>query len=141
MRASWLIAGWCLAFPVNCGGDDPDPKECAARSGIYAFEYTERDGDCGPLPNETIDGAGDRRSIPPDCTEGYIRYSPDNCRVESNWRCPEPTLGQGYYTDTAINTDWDEAGRNGSASMRRLLKDPQARLICGSTYDVRITKL
>jgi hypothetical protein len=158
---SRLLAGFLGLWLLCCGGgsvesDGSDEIEapeanttendtCAQRVGTYTTTFAERDGTCGPIP-EQIETIDEQPTEPAEPCTGSIDYSADNCRVTFDQTCPEPGLSELFSTpDVTSRFDgivtWSENGASGSGVVQFVVMDAAGLILCQSTYDYLGTKL
>lgn len=135
-----LLALGCLLV-AGCSGsaessDDDDPIECSAedRLGTYLLEFTELDGDCGPLPDQLVRITGE---LSPGCTiDGEPTVSDDSCKVENSLTCIDPDTGQAL-TIVGVTTQETDSGSVITGTATITLRDVDGALLCLSTYLLR----
>jgi hypothetical protein len=127
---------------VACGGGSDDASDggpCAQRAGTYLSQFSERSGNCGPIP-EQLDTLTEQPTEPPAPCQGTIAYSADNCEVTSFGVCPEEGLGPGWTSELDSAADWNSSATQGTALMQFVVKDGSGAIVCQSTYDVALSK-
>lgn len=138
-----IIAALALAFIVGCGGTDStttDPTpigySCSIGSltGTWRFHYTETNGNCGPISDETgILGVGSGSSS---CTTAYKRISADQCRMDAEFTCPT-TDQQGTVSWVLVLEQVSNVQITGSGTVQGI--HPAGT--CRSTYAITVTRL
>lgn len=126
----------CLAL-IGCAGEDEvdAPTECDRddRRGTYLVEFDERDGNCGPVPDQVSRIDGDNPAGSAECvlTE-EDRWSRNNCRLERSYICALNGYTYEYIGFTDSNADGSEL----TGLMEVTVDDG----LCTSTYDVTWTR-
>jgi hypothetical protein len=116
------------------GESEPD-RDCEERSGAYLFTYVERDGSCGPIPEDLVTFTEQPTELVEPC-DGTISYSDDNCQVTTEATCPEPGVGLGLYSRTTTVSNWDESADRGTGVFSLRLFDLDDTLLCRGTYNI-----
>jgi hypothetical protein len=135
-RLAALMVMTGLVMGCGSGSDDEGSGECAQRVGTYRSQFTQRSGNCGPIPESTATFTEQPTSVDPQCL-GWIRYTPDNCGETSERNCPTDDGGS-VRLEGAI--DWNRAGSRGEGTEERQLYDASGSSVCLSTYDVVVTR-
>lgn len=119
---------------IGCAGEDDAgvPTECDRddRRGTYLVQYTQTDGDCGPLPDELIilPPSADNPAVT-DC-EFDERWSKGNCRVDTEASCFDGSRLVGYSEQVDSNA--------GVLRGKATVTGPDNR--CRSTYEIEWTR-
>lgn len=138
-----------LASALLCACSDPAPSSastdeeesdftCALGSltGTWRITYAEQDGDCGPVPAETV-SLGGSGGTDPGCTYAPKKPSADKCSLEFDFSCPT-TDGKGSQRWTGITRQVAE---------KKLISDATAQVqhpdagVCRSTYTMTWARL
>lgn len=116
---------WVLCLLAGCGDDAP----CAAPEGAYTVTLVEVSGDCGPVPEFSVQiGEGS----PAGCRR-METASADGCYVERTQVCTSgPNAGGSATMEMHISRD----GLSMSGDIGTALRDPDtSQLICASQYE------
>jgi hypothetical protein len=105
----------------------------------------ERSGTCGAIPESVTTIATQPvdvvRDVPP-CTSGQILYSTDNCEVTNvDIVCPEDGIAAGATSTSNGKYYWDESGDVGTGTLNLVIRNPDATVLCQSSYDVSVVRL
>lgn len=141
MRLLWIV---CVCALAGCGGDDGEAAlECSRsdRGGTYLLEYSERSGDCGPLP-DALSRLDDAEAVGEGCRlDAPDRWSADSCRLERAYTCEEPGVGPGVTSSSvAVTEQRDGSGDRLTGLLTIRLRDADGRVLCSGTYDVTATR-
>jgi hypothetical protein len=140
-----ILGALAFAMSVACGssGDSEDQVgPCAQRSGTYRFNYTERSGTCGAIPEQIATIDAQPATPPPPCISGEIRYSADNCEVTNiDVLCPEDGIAPGATSTTNGKYTWAQDGSSGTGQLNLVIKDSSSLVLCQSSYNVAATRL
>ncbi len=121
-----------LALATSCAGEDPDPPtECdrSDRRGTYLVQYSERDGNCGPLPDELVILPADADATSEaGCRIDNEQWSRGDCRYDADVSCSDGSGFVGY----AVAQDETASRLEGRVTL--------TGLNCRSTYDVTWTR-
>jgi hypothetical protein len=136
MRITILAMG--LVAAVGCGGADDEPSgPCAAGSGSYRVNYTERSGNCGPLPEQIV--------VVPTlalseivCTGGPMS-SADLCTVTMDQTCTDTVNDVSTRQEGTVH--WNKSASSGSGTTQITLRRINGAFVCSGTYDVSYTRL
>lgn len=130
----WGILGLWL---VACGGSEDSGGDgtCDQRSGTYIARYTERSGNCGPVP-EQVDTITVQPVAPEPPCSGTISYSADNCQVTFEATCPETGLGLDWSSTTDGKVTWNASASKGSGIVQIVLTNANGGIECQSTYNL-----
>lgn len=127
-----------MVLMTGCAGADEgseEPLECDPddRRGTYLVEFDERDGNCGPVPDQVsrIDGESVTGSAECVLTEDD-RWSRNDCRLERSYVCAL----NGYTYEFIGFTDSNADGSELTGLMEVTIDDG----LCTSTYDVTWTR-
>jgi len=136
LRVIFVAAAAAL---VACSGEDDEAfTDCAIGelTGTWRTRYTETDGTCGPISDETT--VFDPNSEPsPGCTVTANNISADKCRAEFAFTCPT-TDNQGTQSWTQVIDQTGSGTLEGTATVQ--LNHPSI-VGCRSTYDLTISRL
>jgi len=139
MRLLWIV---CVCALAGCGGDDGEAAlECSRgdRWGTYLLEYSERSGDCGPLP-DALSRLDDEDAMGDGCElDAPDRWSADSCRLERAYTCEDPGIGV-TGTFVAVTEQRDGSGARLTGLLTVRLRDADGRVLCSGTYDVTATR-
>jgi len=129
----WWVAV-VLAGAIGCDGGDAF-EDCAidALTGAWRLSYTETDGTCGPIQDETfiLGGTGDGA-----CTEHANTISDDRCEQTLDFTCPT-TDGAGTQRWVMVLEQVGEEHIAGTGTVQ--LDHPEGT--CRSTYDLDLQAL
>lgn len=119
-----------------CGGGDDEPLACnlGDLTGTWRVTYAQKDGNCGPLPAETVSLASPSAA---GCVEHSSSISSDRCRVEADETCPTGD-GRGSQRWTVVLTQVEAARLTGSATVQGQHSTLGS---CRSTYDITASRL
>lgn len=133
-----------IAASVACGNSDDGSDDGAGfacgigeLSGTWRISYKEVDGDCGPIPAETVNLSSSGSGGGGACKTAVQDISSDKCRLDFDYTCPT-TDGKGTQRWSGVTKQTAED---------RLEADSTAQLqhpalgACRSTYKVTYTKL
>lgn len=138
MRYLWILG---LAL-IGCSGDDePGAVDCskADRNGTYLFEYAERDGTCGAVPDSLgrLDASAD---IPANCIRTAADvWSADECKLERSAECTVAEDGLVIHA-TAVTSQTDDSGEVLSGLYSVTARDLAGNFVCSGTYDLTATR-
>jgi hypothetical protein len=124
---------------VACGGDDDESfRDCGLGQlrGTWRIRYTETDGNCGPISDETAVFDPDA-PLPAGCTRQAQSVSADKCRMDLAWTCPT-TDGAGKQAWVMVMLQRSHTRLEGTATVQL---DHPSLGSCRSTYSLAITKL
>lgn len=134
----------CL-LSLACAADpEPDTKqvdasECVTRGAVYYVEYFELDGDCGPLPDNTIVVPRDGKlTVSADCDD---RGWSEGCSVFVDRTCRDETpSGADFVLTVTGQVGWadDGSGAVGVETIKMVAEDGSS---CLSTYRVEFTRI
>jgi hypothetical protein len=152
MKHALAIISIILAsFAAACSDDSEPFDDCSLglgeRSGIWRTSYTETDGTCGPIPDETTVVGHDPSE---GCTITYEAFSEDRCRGETSFTClsTDPTriymLSEGEEPPLNVSQSWTVVLNQVSATKLTgtgtvQLESPRGT--CRSTYAITVTQL
>jgi len=135
--------GWAaIALSTSgCGEESESGGTCEPPEGAYLAQWTERDGDCGPLPDSVWVLGQDGPSSDSSGCSGARSVSEDGCTVTVDMECPLTddlgrVIGAATYTGELERDDGD-GKLGGLLSISATLNDGYQ---CFSTYTVRATK-
>lgn len=131
-----------LAFLLAaCDQEEPPALVCSLGelTGTWRVTYDEKNGNCGPIPAETVasDAAKPPKPSEDPCTRRLHRVSSDRCRFDFDFTCPT--------TDGAGAQRW--VGVTKQTAEDRLESDVTVELdhpelgVCRSTYTATWTRL
>lgn len=136
-----LLALGCLLVAAGCSGSESDgsddePVDCSAadRMGSYLVQFTELDGDCGPLPDQIV-------RLTDDLAEGCVLddepvVSSDQCRLENSVTCTDAGTGQ-TVTLVGVTTQQNDSGSLITGTATATVRDSNGVALCLSTYSLR----
>jgi hypothetical protein len=132
---------------AGCGGSGNDDSDEALtcsrtdRAGTYLMQFSERAGDCGPIP-EQLGRIDDATALPAGCTlDAADRWSDADCTLERAYTCDEPGVGPGVTSSSiAITTQQDQGAESLTGTLSIVVRDSDATQLCRSTYDVTGTR-
>lgn len=127
---------------LACDKDEPEPLQCSLGelTGTWRVVYTRKDGDCGPLPADTLAADGINKTKPSEdpCSYKLRRISSDRCRFDFDYTCPsDDAKGSARFVGVTKQT---EEGKLES-DMTIQLDHPDPDLVCQGTYGAVWTKL
>src|SRR5688572_29357667 len=85
-----LVLAGAILFAA-CGGSTEDGfNNCALGelTGSWHFQYTEIDGTCGQIGDDTGVPDPEGSVLPTECTYSANDISADQCRWDLSWTCP-----------------------------------------------------
>jgi hypothetical protein len=125
---------------VGCSGADEPFRDCNldTLSGTWRISYRETNGDCGPIPDETVNlasaGSGSAAST---CSTQAYGISPNKCRVEQAFTCAT-TDGAGTTAWTMVVQQMSPTSVSGTATAQLTHRTLGT---CRSTYAMTWTRL
>lgn len=124
---------------IGCSSAESDKDSsftCAMGSltGTWRTHYTETNGDCGPIPDET--NVFNPGKFDPACTVRTNKFSADKCRWDADWSCPT-TDKQGTQAWVMVTRQTGSDKLESSATVT--LSHPTG--VCRSTYTMSTTRL
>lgn len=131
-----LLASVALLCSCSSSDDQYNPTKCSKsdRTGTYSVTFLELSGDCGPLPEETIQitnsVATGVAAQGTSCTTSNERWSENDCKFESTTRC-EDAKSTTVSVGVSRQSKQDGSQLNGTVTVDVQLKSG-AR--CHSTY-------
>lgn len=133
-----------LVCAVGCGGSDGESSfTCspAERSGTYLLTYTERSGDCGPIP-EQLGRLDDAEALPEECMlDAADRWSEDACKLERAYTCAEDGVEPGASGSwVAVTTQADDSGGRITGTVTVRILGADGVQLCRSTYDITASR-
>ena len=114
---------------------------CQTRKGTYVASYAPRSGTCGPNPDrllqvdQTVAPASDAGAAT-GCTGPGESQSADNCEVDYDNKCPQPTGS----AEVSGHSKWNAEGTYGTAVEQWTVFGAAGNVMCMSIYDVTVTK-
>lgn len=125
---------------VACASESSPPFtacKLGELTGTWRARYTETNGDCGPIPDETVVfSPGKQDPAAAACTFLTNTTSADKCRADLDWRCP-PAKGDGIVRWTGVLRHVGE----GALSADLSLYINASAGVCRSTYTITMTRL
>jgi len=130
-----VIVGAIGFVAAGCSCDECDDREYRT----YRFEFTETDGNCGALPDETITLGGSTFADANAVCSNLPDASKDCQTVWDGTVCPGAT---GYEAHVNGLVEWDCDGSSGEGTWTLgLFEVTSGARTCQSTYDVTYTEL
>jgi hypothetical protein len=127
-----LLAG-CSAEAI-APGESPVAATCPARSGSYKITWTQKNGTCGPIPDQIVAMSD---TLAAGCT-GSVTPSSNNCKTDSNITC---TDADGYKLTVVGGCTWGTNGRTGFCEVQATNRFPNGSVECTSLYTASYAKL
>lgn len=139
---SVLIAGLAL-FGCSSSHSTPPSVHCAQGelTGTWRLHYTEVDGTCGPIQDETVNltavNTPGSPSSPSACTTASDQVSSDKCVRETDFTCPpaDGEAGTVHWTLSTKQVSDTEIQGTGTVEIRLGTR------YCRSTYNTDLVKL
>jgi len=129
----FLVLGGCSGGSSTPGAKPTEGSQCAQRAGTYVLDFAERTGGtCGAFPEQVTTITKQPTEATAPCT-GTISYSPDNCTVTYDERCP--AMG-GITIEQRGTVTWSPDGTTGSGIIQVIGTQSGSAQACSSTYDV-----
>lgn len=140
--AALLLAGCAEVIGADeykVGGGAP--ASCAPITGTFNFHFEEwSGGGCGPIDDRlvaiSIERPGDGK-LPDGCT-GYDIISSNLCNESATITCPGP---DGKAQTVVASIDYAGDGRSGRGTWQIEIRDSAGKLLCGSVYNVTVTRV
>lgn len=139
MGKTWKAWILFLGVLTACSSEAPPFTDCrlGELTGTWRAHYTETNGDCGPIPDETaVFSPGKQDPATAGCKTLTATTSADRCRMDLDWTCP-PAKGSGTVRWTGVLR---HTGRDTLAADLSLQINIPAGY-CRSTYLVTMTRL
>jgi hypothetical protein len=130
------LVGCSVALTAACSDDSEPFDDCSLGelSGIWRSSYTETNGTCGPIADETVvagqpGGAG--------CTVTYEAFSEDRCRMERAFACDiiEPIEATTSWTVVMNQVGPSQLSGSGTVQVNSQV------IACRSSYLIQVTRL
>lgn len=134
------LLGAVLAI-AHCGGSHSDAPSgpCQPLSGSYRVAFTQRSGNCGPIPEMIIQtNSASSGSGASACTQDLRTISPDNCRIDYDSTCPVATGGALREEGVAHGSP---DGSHATATEQITVFDAAGAVLCTGDYDIGYTRL
>jgi hypothetical protein len=131
------------AAAAGCSGADEPFRACSMGSltGTWRISYRETNGDCGPIPDETVNiaaaSSGSTSSSGGGCRTLAYGISADKCRVEQSFTCPSND-NRGTQSWTIVIQQTGPTSVSGTATVQLTHSTLGA---CRSTYAMTWTRL
>ena len=137
LRISISVVALALSLSA-CGGSDTPPFTCTIGSlrGSWQTHYTESNGTCGPISDETtVFGSSGGNSS---CTGVSANVSPDHCSIDTTSTCPlSSTTISGTQSWTVHFTQSSPTELDGTGTVQVVSSAGS----CRSTYSMTLKKL
>jgi len=127
----------------SCAGHDDGP-DCDPLDHIGQFQmtWTERNGDCGPVPAEVI-MIENPYGVPAGCVlDAADVWSTDSCELDRHYTCDDSDTDATvlvHFSTAVVESDPDTF--TGSASVTVEICDPGGCASCSSTYGIRFDRI
>lgn len=143
MRRFAIVGSMVVASGCS-GATTPEPPttfECqlGELTGTWRLKYTETNGSCGRLPDETVVlGAQGPDSGTSDCTLAAGTISADKCRLDQDFTCPsgDGLNGKVRWVGVTKHVAKDRLESDMTISIRE-----HPKISCQSTYTITWTRL
>lgn len=136
-RSKMKGCGALLALAVGCGGEGEAGFTCSAaeRSGTYLMTFSERSGDCGPIP-EQLGRLDDAEALPEECTlDAPDRWSEGECKLERAYTCEEDGIEPGATSSwIAVTSQADDSASRITGTVTVRILGADGVQLCRSTY-------
>jgi hypothetical protein len=134
METKLLSVAVAVAFLISCGGGHVN-CQIGSLTGTWRLVYSQVDGNCGPIPSETVQAG--TVGAASSCVIQNQTISPDHCRIDSTFTCPT-TDGQGTQAWTTVFHQDSDTSLSGTGTVQ--VNHPTLGT-CRSTYNLTMTKL
>lgn len=142
-KSPWIAL---LLLAASCSDGDPqteaeaEPFACALGelTGVWRVTYKEESGDCGPIPDGTVNFSSSNNGASNGCVYAAQEISQDKCRFEFDFTCPLPDdQGKGQLRWVGVTRHTAAGELVGDLT----ITDDHPTLGCVSTYTVRYRRL
>lgn len=131
-----LSALLLLVLPAcGDGGDAATACDRSDRSGTYLLQFTERSGDCGPIP-EQLGRLDDAEALLEECAlDAPDRWTEGDCKLERAYTCAEDGIEPGASSSwVAVTTQADDSGSRITGTVTVRVSDARGVQLCRGTY-------
>jgi hypothetical protein len=137
-RAVRALSALLLLVLPACGGDGDAATACerSDRSGTYLMQFSERSGDCGPIP-EQLGRLDDAEALLDGCAlDAPDRWTEGDCKLERAYTCAEDGIEQGASSSwVAVTTQADDSGSRIIGTVTVRISDAGGAQLCRGTYE------